>query len=325
MMKRILSLASMVVAVVFCSVNLTAQITVNHPFNSGATSVFVVGTGAASANYFDNGGSAGVYPNNHNNANTFVRFDPNVAGAKVQATFSTFSTEASFDALYVWDGQTIGAPKIASANGAPLANNFWGTGGWWGGVAPNNVSANVVRASNANASGSLLFGFVSDGSVQSTGWAANVITFICPTCNLTQPTNITVSASATACPGPITLNVPATSPQGCLSVGTGTLLYQYSVNGGAFETLPFPTPATFTFNNFILGVNTIVWRILDPATGCIPSQVSQTCTVNDTIPPVITCPPSITVNLAPGACCSFVTWAEPTATDNCPPLPVLLL
>jgi hypothetical protein len=61
MMKRILSLASMVVAVVFCSVNLMAQFTVNHPYNTGSTQVFVVGTGGASANYFDSGGSGGAY------------------------------------------------------------------------------------------------------------------------------------------------------------------------------------------------------------------------------------------------------------------------
>jgi hypothetical protein len=317
MMKKILSITSMVLAV-FCSVNLMAQITLNHPYNTGTTTIVVPGTGGASYNYFDSGGSGGNYLANHNNANTFVRFDPNAPGAKIQATFSAFSVESSFDALYVWDGQTIGAPKIASANGNPIVNAFWGTGGWWGAVAPNNVAPNTVRASNANASGSLLFGFVCDGSVQLAGWSANVISFICPTCNLSQPTNITVSASANACPGPVTLNVPVTSPQGCLISGSGSLLYQYSVNGGAFENLPSPVPATFTFNNFILGVNTIVWRILDPATGCIPSQVSQTCTVNDTVPPVITCPSSITVNLAPGACCSFVSWAEPTATDNCP-------
>jgi hypothetical protein len=46
------------------------------------------------------------------------------------------------------------------------------------------------------------------------------------------------------------------------------------------------------------------------------SQCTFTVTVNDTQPPVITCPGNITVNTAPGACTSNVTFSV-TATDNC--------
>jgi hypothetical protein len=314
-----ITLTCLLVGMGFWSSSLIGQIAFNHPYNNGITTNLVAGVGATSYNYYDNGGPGGNYPANHNNANTLVTFQPNIAGQKVQATFFSFNTEASFDALYVWDGLNTAAPKIASANGAPLANNFWGTGGWWSTIAPNNVSANVVRATAGNASGALTFGFVSDGSVQFAGWGANVITFVCPTCDLPQPAPANFSATANACPGPQNLNVPVPSPAGCQIQGTGTMLLQYSVNGGAFQTLPYPAPATVSIPDLILGVNTIVWRILNPVNDCIPSQVSQTVTVVDDVPPVIVCPASITVNLTPGACCSFVSWADATATDNCPP------
>jgi hypothetical protein len=41
-------------------------------------------------------------------------------------------------------------------------------------------------------------------------------------------------------------------------------------------------------------------------------------TVNDTEPPKITCPSSITVSADPGQCTAVVNYPAPTATDNCP-------
>jgi hypothetical protein len=49
---------------------------------------------------------------------------------------------------------------------------------------------------------------------------------------------------------------------------------------------------------------------------------SNTCvsqvTIVDNLPPVPTCPADITVNVDPGQCDAVVTFADPTATDNCP-------
>jgi hypothetical protein len=142
----------------------------NHPFNTGFRREVIVGS--TPCKYYDTGGPNANYPNNQNNANTYITFLPEQSLGKIRATFTQFSTEATFDALYVWDGLTSAAPKIASNLSAPIANNFWGTGGWWGTIAPNNVSAGVVEATSF--SGALTFGFVSDGSVVAPGWTATI-------------------------------------------------------------------------------------------------------------------------------------------------------
>src|SRR4029078_5294871 len=43
-----------------------------------------------------------------------------------------------------------------------------------------------------------------------------------------------------------------------------------------------------------------------------------TVTVNDTQAPTIACPANITKPNDPGLCAAVVTYATPTATDNCP-------
>ncbi|MCB0706937.1 MAG: choice-of-anchor L domain-containing protein [Saprospiraceae bacterium] len=56
--------------------------------------------------------------------------------------------------------------------------------------------------------------------------------------------------------------------------------------------------------------------------GNISTCISQV-QVTDTIPPVITCPPNLTVNTNPGECFYTGVLPSPTATDNCNPNPVL--
>ncbi len=62
---------------------------------------------------------------------------------------------------------------------------------------------------------------------------------------------------------------------------------------------------------------TPVTLIVSDDCGNTASCVSQV-TVIDDIPPTLTCPSDIIVNLDPGACCAIVSWTDPTATDNCP-------
>ncbi len=306
-MKRILSFSSLVVFCCVISTNLLAQ-TINHPFNNGVQTNITVGAGGYT--YYDSGGPNANYSNNHNSSTTLVTFQPETAGAKIQATFSQFSVEGSFDALYVWDGVNTAAPKIASANGNPLANAFWGTGGWWGAVAPNNVSANVVRANGA--SGALTFGFVSDASVSLVGWNA-AISQVTP-CTPTPGPTLTFNTAQGTCEASATINLPTFSPAGCVD-GVSTFL-RYRVGNGAFVTLPFPLPPSITIS-LPRGVNTITWQTVNAA-GAVIVEASQTINVVDNQAPVLTCPSDLTVNLAPGECCRYVSWSIPTATDNCP-------
>jgi hypothetical protein len=307
MMKRILSFSSLAVLCCLFSTSLLAQ-TINHPFNNGVTTNIVVGAGGYT--YYDSGGPAGNYLNNHNNAATLVTFQPQTAGAKIQATFTQFATEASFDALYVWDGLNTAAPKIASANGNPLANAFWGTGGWWGAVAPNNVTPGTVRA--IGATGALTFGFVSDGSVTPAGWTAIMSQFT--PCTPVPGPNLTLNTAQGTCEATATINIPTLTPAGCVD-GINVFL-RYRIGNGAFVTLPFPLPPSITIS-LPRGVNTITWQTVNAA-GALNAEATQTITVNDNQPPTLVCPANLTVNLAPGECCRFVSWAVPAASDNCP-------
>src|SRR6266542_2354884 len=106
------------------------------------------------------------------------------------------------------------------------------------------------------------------------------------------PGNISVSAAPGACTSNVTFHVTATD--NCAL----TNLVSMPASGFAFP----------------VGVTTVT-NLAEDNRGN-RSQCTFTVTVNDTQPPVIICPANITVNAAPGACTSNVTFSV-TATDNC--------
>lgn len=113
--------------------------------------------------FLDNGGTAN-YSNNSDN--TYVVCPVN-AGELVTVTFNTFDLEANWDALYVFDGNSINAPQIASSN--PAANVPGGlAGGFWGATIPGPFTS-------SSPDGCLTFRFRSDNAVNRPGWVANVI------------------------------------------------------------------------------------------------------------------------------------------------------
>ena len=69
-----------------------------------------------------------------------------------------------------------------------------------------------------------------------------------------------------------------------------------------------PPPGTF----FARGTSTVT------CSTAVGSACSFTVTINDTQPPVIACPPSITQPADPGVCTGVVVYAAPSASDNCP-------
>src|SRR6185295_10304040 len=109
---------------------------------------------------------------------------------------------------------------------------------------------------------------------------------------ITCPANITVNAAAGACSSNVTFSVTATD--NC----TVTNVTSVPASGFAFP----------------VGVTTVTNTAQDKSGNS--SQCTFTVRVNDTQPPVITCPANITVNAAAGACSSNVTFSV-TATDNC--------
>jgi hypothetical protein len=114
--------------------------------------------------FVDNGGSTANYANSSDNTYTIC---PEIAGEAVTVIFSSFNTEATWDALYVFDGNSIVAPQIASTNAA--ANVPGGlAGGYWGTTLPGPFTS-------SSPDGCLTFRFRSDTSVNNPGWIANVI------------------------------------------------------------------------------------------------------------------------------------------------------
>lgn len=117
---------------------------------------------------------AGPNANYADNTDYTVTICPTNPGELVTVTFSEFNTEATWDGLYVFNGNSIDDPQIASANPAGnvpggLAGSFWGT------VIPGPFTS-------SSADGCLTFRFRSDGSVNRPGWIASVTCAPPPTC-----------------------------------------------------------------------------------------------------------------------------------------------
>lgn len=129
---------------------------------SGSLYSFTTGTGcyvmpttgttnysACGGTFYDSGNSGSNYGNNENGVITFC---PSVAGQLVQVNFSSFATEAGWDILTIYNGNSTGAPVIGTYSGT------------------NNPC--VVTSTAAN--GCLTFRFVSDGGTNYAGWIASL-------------------------------------------------------------------------------------------------------------------------------------------------------
>ena len=129
--------------------------------------------------YTDPGGPNGQYANNENSTVTICP----PTGQLVTVTFTSFDIETSWDALYVYDGNSVAAPQISSENGT---GNVPGgiPGGFWGTTIPGPFTS-------SSADGCLTFMFISDGFVQANGWVANVVCEPIPTCP--KPTNVNLT------------------------------------------------------------------------------------------------------------------------------------
>ena len=112
---------------------------------------------------FVDSGASGNYGINENTVYTFC---PDILGQKITVTFTLFSLEERYDALYVFNGIGTSAPQILSSNGAESVPGGL-PGGFWG----FNVPGPFVSTS---ADGCLTFRFISDFSGNFAGWSANV-------------------------------------------------------------------------------------------------------------------------------------------------------
>lgn len=137
--------------------------------------------------FTDSGGLAGNYTNSANDTWTICPEEP---GDVVRVTFNSFETETSWDALYVYNGNSISAPQIPSTNGS---GNVPGgvAGGFWGTTIPGPFTS-------SSPDGCLTFVFRSDGGGTRTGWSATVM---CTPCD-----NVPTGLSVFSQPNSATLN-----------------------------------------------------------------------------------------------------------------------
>jgi len=113
--------------------------------------------GVGSTNFQDPG-AAGNYPSNYNDTIVFCP-DLNI-GTKMTVTFAinagyTFDVDGS-DFIYVYDGPSTASPLLGTHNSVTDPNGF------------------AYQASWNNPSGCLTIVFISNGSVEGSGWLANV-------------------------------------------------------------------------------------------------------------------------------------------------------
>ena len=138
-------------------------------------------------NFVDNGGISANYANSSDVTTTICPTNP---GDQVTVTFTSFNTETNWDALYVFDGNSITSPQIASTNAA--ANVPGGlAGGYWGTTIPGPFTSSSVN-------GCLTFRFRSDASINNPGWVANVTCAPPPTCrkpSAVASSNLTINSA----------------------------------------------------------------------------------------------------------------------------------
>lgn len=178
-------------------------------------------------NFVDNGGVSANYTNNADDTITICPTNP---GDLVTVTFTSFNTEANWDALYVYDGNSIAAPQIASANGA---GNVPGgvPGGFWGTTIPGPFTASSTN-------GCLTFRFRSDSSGTRAGWTANITCAPAPTCP--RPTNITLlSATINTLEVSWTNNAPAATAYEVIWLPAGSPPPTAGSTGQITSTIPY--------------------------------------------------------------------------------------
>ena len=283
--------------------DLMGQTNVNLPFNTGPVSFTLAPPTLCTFNFFDNGGAAGAYSNN-SGVNSVATFLPSSAAThKVRVTFSSFATENNFDALYIFDGTSTAAPLLPGGGGAPI--NF-PAGGYMGGNSPGTKTA-------VGATGALTFQFRSDASVIAAGWSAVIAQVPISGCAMTAPANVVVSTGQFTCTADAVVNAPIFNPAGC----NAALSLRYSVDGGTPIVLPNPIGPTVTLLGLTSGAHSIVWTLVDPCGNVAVATATSMVTVQDLVPPVLTCPATINITLDPGACDAIVGYTV-TATDNCP-------
>jgi hypothetical protein len=131
----------------------TNSVGTGYGFQVSFTTTSVVPEYTCSDNFYDSGEGVSDYSNGEDYTRVFY---PGTPGDKVSLTFSSFSTEETFDFLYIFDGPDQSYPQF---QGSP----FTGL-----------QSLGTIVASSENSSGAITIQFTSDQSVTDLGWSATI-------------------------------------------------------------------------------------------------------------------------------------------------------
>ncbi|WP_204347007.1 CUB domain-containing protein [Psychroserpens algicola] len=125
---------------------------------SGWAADLTCSTPVCGSTFYDSGGSGGNYAANESQTTTFF---PDTAGNLITATFTAFNTQNGTDELNVYDGPDATYPLLGTFSGTTIPGPF----------------------TSSDVSGALTFVFTSNGSVQNSGWVADITcspsTYVC--------------------------------------------------------------------------------------------------------------------------------------------------
>ena len=122
--------------------------------------------------YIDSGGANGNYSSNENQTTTIC---PTTVGDVVTIIFTSFNTETNFDELVIHNGDSAAAPILGTYSGTTLP----------------------PMTSSTAANGCLTFVFTSDGSVNRSGWEADIYCTPPITCFLPENLQVNVGSITT--------------------------------------------------------------------------------------------------------------------------------
>jgi len=247
--------------------------------------------------FTDSGGPNGFYSSN---TDSTVVICPQTANSTVTVDFTSFSTQIFRDALYIFDGNSIAAPQIASTSPAGSVPGGL-AGGYYGTLNPGSFTS-------SDPSGCLTFRFRSDGTGVALGWIANITCGPQPTC--LSPNGVTSS------------NVTAT-----------TATFNWIDNNSAtnWEILSVPcgsaAPTASAAGQIVMAHPTTITE-LTPGT-CYDIYVRSICTSSDasgwslkksirTSPANDDCSNAIVLPISQNSCLSSVTGNTISATASLP-------
>ena len=215
-----------------------------YSFTTANSSFIIMGSSLSAATCSSIFYDSGINGNYQINENYVVTILPDQANSLVQLDFSSFSTEANFDFLTIYDGLNTSAPVIGVYSGT---NN------------PGTVNA-------TNPDGALTVEFVSDDLISLPGWEAVV------SCISTQAAPSCATAFS---PANLAVNV---NPFATLSwsAGSGVPPTAYDVYFGNTPNPPLVSAnqTTTTYSTSALNINTTYyWKVIPKnasgdATGC---------------------------------------------------------